>query len=369
VASETALAYLAVLRKDYKGAIAHFDRAIVENATYLPALVGRGDAWLALGQRDQALASFVAAVAIDPSLTELQSRIEVLRVRGLQEHVSVARKAAEDGRLSEAHAAYDQAIAASPQSPFLYRELAEVERREGALSSALEHAQKASALEPTEPRALVLVGEILEAQGDYLKAAEAYAAAAALEPSTELDARMDAIREKTAFAAMPEEYRSIESSPTVTRAQLAALIGVRLDALLKRTPRVNAPVVTDTRGNWASPWILSVSRAGVMEAYPNHTFQPDTAVQRGDLASAVSRVIALLGAENPSRVAAWREARRRFPDLAPGHLAYPAASVAVEAGVMTTGPGGEFQLSRPVTGAEAVAAIRKLEDLSGRRSR
>jgi tetratricopeptide (TPR) repeat protein len=367
--SEAALGLIAMVRKDYKTAVTHFDRAVVTNAAYVPALVGRGDAWLALGQRDQALASFVAAVTIDPGLTELQSRVEVLRVRGLQDHVSIARKAAEEGHLGDAHAAYDQAIVASPQSPFLYRELAEVERREGKLDSALEHARKAEALEPNETRNLILIAEILEAQGDYLKAADAYGSAVALEPNAELDSRMDALREKTAFAAMPEEYKSIESAPTVTRAQLAALLGVRLDALLKRVPRVNAPVMTDTRGSWAGPWILSVTRAGVMEPFPNHTFQPEAIVRRGDLAAAVSRVISLLAMENPSRAAAWRNARHTFPDLAPGHLSYSAASIAVAAGVMTTANDGGFELSRPVTGAEAVAAVKKLDELSGRRSR
>jgi tetratricopeptide (TPR) repeat protein len=367
--AEAGLGLVAVARKDYKGAVSHFDRVIAADAVNTPALVARGDAWLALGQRDQALASFVAAVAIDPKLTDVQSRVEVLRVRGLQEHVSVARKAAEEGKHAEAEAAYQQAIQASPQSPFLYRELAEIERKDRKLADALEHAQKASTLEPGDARHLVLIGEILEAQGNDLKAAEAYASAAALEPSPELDARMDALRERAAFAAMPEEYRTIETSPTVTRAQLAALVGVRLDPLLKRTPRGNAPVMTDTRSSWAAPWILSVARSGVMEPYPNHTFLPAGLVRRGDLAATVSQVISLLAPEIPSRVAAWRTARRRFPDLPPGHLSYPAASLAVESGVMSTVEGGEFQLSRPVTGAEAVAAVKKLEDLSGRRPR
>ena len=35
------------------------------------------------------------------------------------------------------------------------------------------------------------------------------------------------MREKAAFEAMPAEYRTIEASPTVTRAQLAALLGVQ----------------------------------------------------------------------------------------------------------------------------------------------
>jgi hypothetical protein len=41
----------------------------------------------------------------------------------------------------------------------------------------------------------------------------------------------------------------------------------------------------------------------------------------------------------------------------------------VEAGVMKTVEDGRFELSRPVTGAEAVAAVRALEDLAERRRR
>jgi hypothetical protein len=168
---------------------------------------------------------------------------------------------------------------------------------------------------------------------------------------------------------MPPEYRSIETSPTVTRAQLAALLGVRLDDLLRRARRRTSVVMTDTRGNWAAPWIIAVTRAGVMEAFPNHTFQPNATVRRGDLAQAGSRALSLIAAEKPKLAVSWRNARRKFPDISPGHLNHPAASLVVEAGVMSTMPDGSFQLSRPVTGAEAVAAVRKLEELSetGRR--
>ena len=41
-----------------------------------------------------------------------------------------------------------------------------------------------------------------------------------------------------------------------------------------------------------------------------------------------------------------------------------APSVAVEAGVMEPLPDGSFQLSRLVSGAEAVAAVKKLEELA-----
>jgi tetratricopeptide (TPR) repeat protein len=362
--AEAGLGYVALAKKDAKAAVTRFDRAVTADPAYAPALAGRGEALLAQGLREPALASFEAAVRADPQLTALRSRIDVLRLRGLQDDVAVARKAAEAGKLADAHTAYVQAIAASPQSPFLYRELATVERRQGNLAGALEHAQKAAELEPSEARTFMLLGEIYEAQDNIAKAIDAYGSALALEPNETLDRHVDDLHEKAAFAAMPDEYKSIESSATVTRAQVAALMGVQLDAFLKRTPRRNAVVMTDTRSSWAAPWIQSVTRAGIMEAFPNHTFQPEATVRRGDLATIASRALSLIAAQNPKAGASWRNARRKFPDLAPAHLAYPAASLAVEAGVMKTADDGSFQLSRPVTGAELAESVKTLKDLS-----
>ena len=103
-----------------------------------------------------------------------------------------------------------------------------------------------------------------------------------------------------------------------------------------------------------------------MEVYPNHTFQPAALVRRGELAQTASRALSLIASENPGLAGSWRNAKREFPDISPNHLSYPAASLAVEAGVMGTLDDGSFQLARPVTGAEAVAAVRKLEELAGR---
>ena len=362
--AEAGLGYAALARKDHKAAAAHFDRAVVGNPRYAPALAGRGEALLALGERELALQSFEAALASDPRLETLRSRVEVLRFRGLQDDLAEARKLADSGRLREARAAYEAAIAASPQSPFLYRELAAVERRDGDLDGALGHAQKATELDPNDARSNVIVGEIYEARHEYDKAIAAYTAALTIEPGDELSARIEALRERAAFEAMPGEYKAIETAPAVTRGELAALLGVRLDALLKRTQARNAVVMTDTRGHWAAPWILSTVRAGLMEVYPNHTFQPYATLRRADLAHAASRALSIIAAERPRLAAAWRNQKRRFSDVSPGHLSYPAASLAVEAGVMTTREDGSFGLMHPVTGAEAVAAVQALEELS-----
>ena len=335
--------------------------AIVKTAPeFYPAEAGMGYA---------ALQAFEAALSADPTMTPLRSRVDVLRFRSAQQQIASARKAAEAGQFDESRRAYLAAIAASPQSAFLYRELAGVDRRAGDLASALVHAEQAVSLDPSDARALTAVAEIHEANHDWTKAADAYAAANTIEPGDALAAKADAMRERAAFDAMPEEYRAIESAATITRAQLAALLAVRLENLLRRARSSSGVVLTDTRESWAAPWILAVTRAGVMDAFPNHTFQPSTVVRRGDLAQAASRVLTLIAAEKPRVAARWSDARPRFPDVSPAHLSYPAAARAVASGVMTTVEGGAFQLNRPVTGAETLATVSRLDTLARGTSR
>ena len=356
--------YAALSRKDYDAALAHFDRALAVSNAYAPALVGKGQTYLATDQRQQALAAFDAALAADPGLTAIRSTADVLRFQGLQGAVAAARKAAEAGRLGEARTAYTNAIQASPQSPFLHRELAIVEQRDGQLPAALQRIQQAIELDANDPRNFVVQADVLEAMGQFEQAANALTSAAALEPSDVLNDRIDALRAKASFATMPPEFRAIESADTITRAQLAALIGTRLDALVKRAPRRSTSVITDTRGNWAAQWIIPIARAGFMEVYPNHTFQPTGSVRRGDLALTVTQILSAIAAENPRLAASWRNARRKFSDLSPGHQRYRAAAIAVEAGVMQALEDDTFQVSRPVSGAEAVAAMDRLAGLA-----
>ena len=55
---------------------------------------------------------------------------------------------------------------------------------------------------------------------------------------------------------------------------------------------------------------------------------------------------------------------KQISDLPPGHLSYPAAALAVTSGVMPALEGNTFQLSRVVTGAEAIAAVERIEKLT-----
>jgi tetratricopeptide (TPR) repeat protein len=359
----TGLGYVQLAERDAQSAVSYFERALESDAAYAPALVGRGRALLELGRDGEALASFEAAVKADPSLADLQARIQVLRFRAVQENLARAQAASEAGRWGEARAAYTQAIAASPESAFLYRELGMVERRAGADAQALEQFRRAVALDPQDAVSYAQMGAILETQGDMAGAIAAFEKARGIDADTVSATRIAALREAEALSKMPAEYRAIPSSAAATRAEVAALIGVRLAHLVERTGQRQV-VVTDVRTHWAQSWITSVVRAGIMDTQPNYTFQPNAQVRRGDLAQTVARVLTLIAAIRPGAGKAWQGAKLKIADVPPGHLSYPSVAAAVAAGVMPLTENGTFQLLRPVTGAEVVEIVSRLEALA-----
>ena len=362
--ADAGLAYASLADRDFADAVARFDRVLRVSKAYAPALVGKGDALAGAGRMDEAVKSYREALAADPSLADVGRRVEVLAFRSQQAAVTVAREAAEAGRYEEAAAGYERAIAASPDSGLLYRELAGVERKHDQPDKALEHLRKAVALDPSDAKALVQVGEILEERGDVAGAVDAYAKAVAAEPGEETRAHLARARGRADLAKLPEQYKNIDNSVQITRGELAALVGVRLSALLQGAAKQDTAVVTDVRSHWAAPWIMAAVRAGVMEPYPNHTFGPRGLVRRLDLAEVASRILSLIEARRPVLGRQWRAARPKIGDLPASHLGYPAAAMAVGADVMPLLDGGVFRPSRVVAGSEALDVIHRLEVLA-----
>jgi tetratricopeptide (TPR) repeat protein len=294
----------------------------------------------------------------------LASRIETLRFRVVEERLAAARTLAAKEQWDAARAAYEETLKASPDSAVLYRELAAVERRAGLTSEADAHLGRALELDPADRATYVLLAGIREESGDYDGAIASYEAALRLEPSADVEARLARAREHADLSRLPEQFQALGSKPEAQRADLAAALAIRLPGLLARAPAKATPVITDLRGQWARPWILTTLRSGVLDAYPNHTFQPAGIVRRAELAEAASRVLTLLAAQGDRRATEWKQAAPVFSDVPASHPAYRAAADAVAANVMGM-RAGAFDASAVVSGKELLDAVAVLQRLAG----
>jgi tetratricopeptide (TPR) repeat protein len=358
----TALGFIDLVNRDYKSAASRFTAATRQNDRYLPAWVGAGDAALGLHDDAAAIAAMERALAIDPRQDQLRGRLELVRLRDVQQFVDAGRAARTAGRFDDAVGAFQRAMAVAPANAMILRELAATESAKGDGRSAELHARRAVEIDPRDGEAWMTLAAVLEGVDDLGGAESAAARAVAIDPRPDWRATAARLHERAQMAGLPAGFAGLPAAATFTRAEAAAYIGIKLPKVLDRAPRRPPPVVTDTRNHWAAVWIAGVTRAGVMNVYPNHTFQPGAVVRRADLAEAAAALVALAGAGTPD-LQRWRAARPRFADVAPANLVYRSAALAVAAGVMAA-PDGRFEPTRAATGAELASAVARIAELA-----
>jgi len=363
--AETGLGLVALAGRDYKEANARFTAALARNRQYLPALVGAAEVDMGAGDDAAAVVMLQAVVKLDPTRESAKSRLEMLRVRLVQQQIDDGRKAREAGRFDDAQTAFERALTTTPDNPLVLRELALVELGRGRFPVAESRIRQALQIDADDAEAYALLGEVLEREGKFGDAADAYGRAVAIDPRAGWRDKRNALRQKADEAALPSDFRAIASAPRATRADVAAMIGLKLGDVLARSTRHIAVVATDVRGHWAAQWIVPVTQAGLMDVLPNHTFQPEASIRRRDFAQIVADLIGLFGAERAADVSRWKSARPRFSDLAGPGGAYQAAALAVAAGVMTP-DGDRFSPDRALTGAELSTAVARLQQIAAR---
>jgi tetratricopeptide (TPR) repeat protein len=358
--AQVGLGFVHLATGDYDDAAARFAVALGADETYLPAWVGRAEALLGLEREAEAVEAMERVLALDPSRESVRTRLELVRFRLTQSSIEAGQQARAAGRHAEAVSHFERALSLAPESTMILSELARAELDAGRLEQAEAHVRQALAIEGSEAGWHALLGEVLEARGALTEAADAFIRADSLMPNDEWRARARDLRDRAEVAALPESFRNITSAATITRADVAAYVGIYLRDLVEQAPARAATVATDIRTHWAAPWSLAVTRAGIMTVFPNHTFQPSAVVRRGDLAAVAAELARLAAAGRPTLVQEWEAQRPTFADVTPGNLFYEAAALATAAGLMTPDAGARFEPTRPATGRELQQIVERI---------
>ncbi len=352
--AEAGLASVRLRAGDKEEARRRFVAVLERRSDYLPALAGAAEASLGLGDPESALVFLRRAEAADPGSAYARRRLAEVKVQVLERRMAAARTAASTGDFDEAAAVYRRALTDAPELADLRLELANL------LATRGERQEAVSVLEADtidDRQVLLRLGEILVEGGEHERALMAYRRLLARDPrDEEARQRAEDVRHALELARMPEEYQRIATAATITRADLAALLAVKVTAL-SRLPAQTPPVAVDISGSWAREHILAVLAHDVLPVYPNHTFQPGATARRGDLARAVQRVLDLAG--YPVAAAPT------LTDMSRSHLYYYAASRVVAAGLMDLTPEGAFHAWRPPSGEEATQVLESLARLIG----
>jgi tetratricopeptide (TPR) repeat protein len=354
VPARTGLAYARLRAGRASEAAAGFAAVLAARPEDVSALVGAGSAAFRRDDLDAAVAFYRTAQAVAPEDALVRRRLTSLKLQATERRMALAKAALDRGDTDAAVREYSAALEAAPEVAGVRLALAELLAGRGEVAGAVSLLEA----DPSGDRQVRLrLAALLLGEQEYGRAAEIYRALLARDPA-DAEAREGekAAREGLETLSMPEEYRLIPDAPRVTRAGLAALIAVRVHAL-RRLGTGEPRVALDIGASWAREQVARVLALGIMDVYPNHTFQPGAVVRRADLARAAARVMDRLG---------WPRASGPAPtDMTASHLDYEAVSRVLGAGLMGLTPSGAFEPWRPVSGREAIEVVDGLARLGG----
>ncbi|AZN39164.1 S-layer homology domain-containing protein [Paenibacillus albus] len=138
-------------------------------------------------------------------------------------------------------------------------------------------------------------------------------------------------------------------SNTASAAELADLMASVTAEPTKTVPAETAPAQTDIAGHWAESAILSWLRAGLVSGFPDGKFHPDGKVNRAELAAMINRVFQYKIASKVS-----------FADVPSAKWYAADVARAVAAGYMQGDGKGLFHPEAPVTRGEVAVVIARL---------
>src|SRR5262249_1527258 len=320
-------AYLALYRANDTAALAKFTQALTVNPKNRIALYYLAELAYAHAEYARATTLYAQLLSIGPNQPlDIETKREKTFLLATDNLLRAAARAEAENRLAEAEDYYREALKIAPKEATLHARLADLLSKQNKNQEAELERKAAEDLVP------------------------ARTISAKAQPREE--SKTDDLGDLGRWGSYMEVFHRIRDTDAVTREQLAVLI-------LRYFPQVTelrqAPqIITDIQDSTAGSEILTVVGLGLMDALPNHVFEPSTLITRGDLARTLARLSRLIGLSGPP------SSPSPAPDVAPTNAIYSDIQLVLGSGVMTLEDSGSFGLSREVSGRQAVRAAERL---------
>jgi Tfp pilus assembly protein PilF len=361
---EAGLAYVDLLSANIAAAEARFKSSIQATPGMVPSHVGLAQIYESRRERDKTLAEYKAILELDPGNRWAAPRYEALRGELVKESTAAARTALAAGNRETAKKEFLEVLSVDPRATDAHLELARIYRQEKNTTEALDHF-KAAMAEGTGDKALLReYAEFLAESGELgqsLEVMEKLAAASPKDPT--VGKRVEELRSKLGVYEIPSQYDAIPSLESLTREDLAALIGVKFEKDLQASP-ARTEILVDIATSWAQRYIVQVASLEIIRASVNHTFQPRRIINRADLADAAIRLIGILQEGGAKFVPLVESRRIQIADVTPDNPYYASITKALGFEIMTLTPDRNFEPERTVSGEEAIRTLDLIQKLA-----
>jgi tetratricopeptide (TPR) repeat protein len=355
--------YIALAAGGLAAAEDDFVRALEAQPDMVEAFIGLGQTYQKSGQIDQAYKSYREALKRDPENEFAKGQAEAIAADKTIEAMTEARVAAQAGQTDRSREAYSRALEYSPKLQEAHQALARLYIKQKDFSSALFHLKTASSNDPQNAALLKEYADALFEAGQWSRSLDAYQQASGAAPQDKtIKDRIEQIKNRLGVVDLPDQFNAIASSESVTKEDVAALIGVQFrDILGDLNPK--PPVIVDITTSWAQRYIVKAAALNVMEVYSNHTFQPKKTMNRAELAETIVRLIDVLKKNGVAIIAQVPIDRLRIADVPPEHFYFQPIAQVLAYQLMELAPDRTFKPEQAVAGREAVKVFELLGGL------
>ena len=167
---------------------------------------------------------------------------------------------------------------------------------------------------------------------------------------------METIKNRLGIFKLPSQYDSIQFSEAVLKEEIAALLSVKFKNIIDET-KGKPPIIIDISTSWASQFILHTTSLGILDVYPNHTFQPKKIITRAEMAEVLFRLVEHLKRKKYSFIQQIPPDRIQITDVSPGNYYYRPILLIVSYDIMDLSRNRKFNPDQAVSGQETIRLI------------
>jgi tetratricopeptide (TPR) repeat protein len=306
---------------------------------------------------DSVFSEYREILKIDSDNPWAKPRYEEIKERKTGEALTEAKTFLSAGDTENSKGSFLRALYYSPDSTEAHLALGKIYRDESNFQNALLHLKAANAEEPQDTDIRKTYADTLFQAGELKNSLGVYEDLLEQAPGDqEVRDRLETIKNRLGIFELPSQYNAIQSTESVTKEDVAALLSVKFKNILDEQSG-KPPIIIDISTSWASRFILHTASLGILDVYPNHTFQPKKVITRAEMSEILFRLIEHLKRKGYNFIQQIPPNRIQISDVSPSNYYYRSIILLVSYDIMTLAQDREFNPDQAVSGREATRLL------------
>lgn len=351
------MGYVAYLLGQFQTAEQYFKASLSYYPNVELAHFGLAQVYQDFNNMDSAFSEYREILKNDPENPWAKPRYEEIKGRKTEEALNDAEAFLSAGDVENGKESFLRALYYAPDSIEAHIALGKIYRDEGNFQNALLHLKAASTADAENMDIRKDYADTLFQAGDLKNSLGVYEDLLEQDPGDqEVRDRLETIKNRLGIFELPSQYNAIQSTESVTKEDVAALMSVKFKDIIDEQSG-KPPIIIDISTSWASRFILHTASLGILDVYPNHTFQPKKVITRAEMAETLFRLIEHLKRKGYSFIQQIPPDRIQISDVSPSNYYYRPIILLVSYDIMTLSQDRAFQPDRAVSGREALRLL------------